>query len=338
MRVQNRSFEPTAQSGLTLLELLLVLGILAVVLGSGLGAFAVLEAGPEQARSSVKSVVRRAASAAVERGDGARVRIDRKSGRLWTESFFAVGTWHFEGDLRGAFGLRGEARDASFDPDGWVGSAVLFEGRPNSTVGIPVRQDPGFDPRLGFAVDCAVRREGEAGGRVLDLGGVIAIELGGAGDVRGRFTPANDASEGRSRGGAVTVQSPPGLVPPGRWTRLGLRFDGRRLSLSIEGVVVEVLEVEGTVAALEGPLVLSDPKRPFTGAVDRLVVRVLVRSEEVELPDGVRFAEDGPEEIVFDAGGRLDRMLHQGSVTIPLLDREGDKHPIIVGVHGTVEG
>ena len=310
-----------ARSGLTLLELLLVLSIIAVVLGSGFGAFAALEPGVEQAAGVVKSVLHSGSRAG---RDGARVRIDVAGERLWAESFRTVGTWHFEGDLRGALGLDGIGRDTDYVADGWVGRALALTGEGSSTVGIPVMQDPSFDPRLGFAIDCAVRRDGPGGGRVIDLGA--------AGDVRGRFTPADDT------GGAVVLRSPPGLVEPGRWTRLGLRYDGTRFSLTIEGLVLDSLEVAGEVAALRGPLVLSDPAHPFAGALDALVVRMLSADEPSSLPDGVRFGADTPAEVVFDGGGRLSRARHSGPVVVRLIDRRGAERRVIVGVHGTVEG
>ena len=329
----NGSTSRAHRRGLTLLELLLVLAILAVVLGSGLGTFAALRVGPRQAGAVVQSALRSASSAAAEQGDGASVRFDVAASRLWVERLQTVGTWHFEGDLEGAFGLRGDGRGLEFE-DGWIGRALRFSGAPTSTAAIAVRDDPAFDLSLGFAFDVFVRRAGDGGGRVFDLGRVVVLDVGARGDVRVRFTPDND----RGQGGGVVLRSPAGLVAPGRWVRVGAGYDGARFWLEVEGIPIEILEVRGRVAPLNGPLILSDPAHPFSGALDRLVVRALVRGEPIDLPKGQRFGEGTAERVVFDGDGRLERAEHATPARVELVGDDGASHTLRIGRHGMVDG
>lgn len=347
--------------GLSLLELLLVLAILAVVLGSGLGALAALDPGPRSTEDALASLLEAASDAAAARADGARVRFagvgpagegsagtGRAGARL--ETFVVVGTWHFEGNLEGAFGLRGEGREVRFVDDGWIGQALAFSGAPASAAAFDVRS-AGFEPDLGFAIELALRPAAEGGGgRLLDLGGVVRLELGGDGDLRGSFVPAAEGpigtaeasgrtASGRARAGVVQVHSPPAVVAPGRWSRIALRFDGERLALLVEGVEVAGLEVRARVARAGSTLVLGDPERGFAGALDALVVRVLEAGDALELPPGVRFGPGTPPAVFFDGDGRLDAARHPGAaegLKLSLVSERGPTRTLVVGPRGTV--
>lgn len=325
-----------ARSGWTLLELLLVLGILAVVLGTGLGALAAADPGPERAVSAVRSVLRAAASAATARGEGARVRFDRAGSRLWLESSAVVGTWHFEGSLRGAFGLDGETRGVRWIDDGWLGRAIAFDGTSDSSAGVAVDAEPAFDPGLGFALELALRRDNSRGARVLELGSSIALEIGAAGDLRGRF-----ALEPEKAGDPVPqafVQSPPGMVTLERWTLVGFAYDGRRATLSIEGACVASTDVEGRVAEIDGPLVLSAPEQPFAGALDALCIRMRAAEVPLALARGVHFGDATPEVLELDGSGRPAADWHDGPVTIELVSERGRTRRLVFGPGGLTDG
>lgn len=330
-----------ARAGLTLLELLLVLGILAVVMGTGLGALAAIDPGPARSEGALRAVLRAAAGAARQDQAGARVRIDAARSRLWVESLRLVGTWHCEGDLRGAFGLEGATRGVRW-VDGWLGRAIAFDGTRGSSAGVAVDDDPAFDPSEGFAIELALRPEGAGGGRALALGGAIALEVGPAGELAGEIALAPEERAGGraagSGGGLLALRSGAGAAPAGRWTRVRFAFDGRRATLAADGVVVAATSEEGRVAALEGPLVLSDPALPFRGALDALTVAVRAAGEPLTLARGVRFGPDTPAVLELDGQGRLDPAAHPRAVSIALVSERGAARTLVLESGAEVRG
>lgn len=326
-----------ARAGLTLLELLLVMGILAVVAGAGLGMFATLDFGRAQAAGLVKNVIRSARNAAIGSQSPARVRFE-EDGSFRAEMLQIVGTWHFEGDLSGSLALDGRVVEAVFVDDGFVGQGLAFPER--AFAEIPVQYDPGFDPTDGFALEVCVRREALGGGRVVRLGSVCALEIGAGGELRGRFVPSTESpgsADERARGFPVVVQSEPGAVPPERWTRVRVEYDRARLTVYVDGVPVAAVDETAPVAPLDGPLILSDERHAFPGTIDRLVVGVVAADDGARLPDAVRFDEDTPERIWFDGGGGLDRTRHREPVAVTLHFEDGSTERVLVGVYGTVE-
>ncbi len=320
------------------MELVLVMLLLAIVVGGGLGMFAALDLGRHQANGLVKNVLRSAHNTAIASQAPARVVIDPASGRLWAEALQVVGTWHFEGRrLTGAFQLDGTADPELFVDDGYIGGALSFAGRIGAVAEVPVQHDPAFDFTDGFAIECAIRWEDVGGGRLLAIGSTCALELGGAGQVRGRFTAATLESGRLRRGGRAVVQSSPGAVAPERWTRLRLQYDRRALVLEVDGVVVASLAETAPVWEVDGPLVLSDARRPFPGSVDALVVSAVVADEGAYLSETVRIVE-APATVYFEAGGGLDRRRHPEPVRIVLAHEDGTRDTIGVGFYGTVDG
>lgn len=327
-----------ARAGVTLLELLLVMMILGVVMGGGLGLFAALDLGRRQAVGLVRNVVRTAQNTAIAGRAPARVRIDRAAGTLTAEALQVVGTWHFEDrSLRGAFGLDGESRGVEFVEDGYLGDALSFSGKTGALAEIPVQRSPSFDLSRGFSVACAVRKAPAGAGWLLRLGTVVGIRVNDAGEVEGRFATQVVEEGEPERGGDVLVRSPEGVLPPERWVRLRLEYDRVALVLFVDDVPVARVEESAPVWGIDGPLALSDEARPFTGEIDCLVVAVVVADEAGQLPDGVRLPEDAPAEVRFDAGGSLDRRLHQGPVVLRLDFDDGTSEVVTIGVYGTVE-
>ncbi len=331
-----------ARAGLTLLELLLVMFILALILGGGLGFFAALDLGKRQATGAVRNVLRSAQNTAIARGAPARVRIDAAAGRLWPEALLVVGTYHFEDKQLSGYGPDGVADPELFTRDGWIGAGLRPIALPRGTAEIPIHLDTAFDLTLGFSVECAIRWEtGASGGRILAIGEheppTLALELGQGGRLRARFRTRMGEGVESKAGGQVILESDPGLVAPERWTRVRMRYDRETFALLVDGALVESVAEASPVWKVEGPLVLCDRSRPFPGTLDGLVIAALVAEEAVALPERTRFAAGVPERIEFEAGGALNRRVHPDPPRIFLEHEDGSRELVTVGFYGTVE-
>lgn len=340
------------QRGLTLLELMLVMAVMGVVMGLGLGAFTALEAPDDYALSVVRSTLRAASNEALTRDTQARVVFVREGeaeeSAMVPYELFTAGTWHFEDlDLQGAFGIHGGSTNARVADDGFIGSALSL-GLSGSDARFDVEVDPAFDPTEGFVIDLAVRpitRE-EPAGHVLNLGRVVGLDLLPSGAMRGWIAPYFPGGAVPNADAAISsflfVETPPGVMRPGRWSRVRLTYNRRLLSIDVDGRPYERLAADLPVRPLAGPLVLSSRERQgFRGDVDKLVTAFFRRGEPVPLPEGVSFPAKAPREIVFDGGGGLDARVHSTDVSIPVrfLDATEEFHErtVIVNLQGTVE-
>lgn len=323
---------------MTLLELLLVMVLLGLLLGIGVGVFSSLDFGRRAALSLVQNVVRSARNSAVSRAAPARVRIDPVAGTLSAEALDVAGTWHFESErLAGAFGLDGLLSGAQVIDEGYIGRSLSLGASRGAHAEIPVQDDPGFDPRLGFSIACALRLDGLEAGGVLDLGGVAGLAVGGSGVLRAWLVPEVVGQTGEPRGGGrILVESPPGTLQPGRWQRVRFEYDLRLSRLYVDGVEVARSAESAPVWRLEGPLRLGDLRGSFVGAIDSLVIAVVAASELATLPETVRFAPGAPAEILFDARGHLDREVHAEPIGFQLAFDDGHAETVRVGLYGTV--
>jgi hypothetical protein len=82
---------------------------------------------------------------------------------------------------------------------------------------------------------------------------------------------------------------------------------------------------------------VSPSQAAYPGAIDALVVSAVVVDAATELPQGVTLAKDTLREIVFQAGGGLDREVHRDPVRIGLEFEDGRKETVQVNLYGTVE-
>jgi len=340
------------QRGLTLLELLLVMAVMGVVLGLGLGAFTALRAPDDYALSVVRSTLRAASNQALTRGARTRVVLVREGeaeeSALVPQVLFTAGTWHFESEaLDGAFGVGGTTTNGRIADDGYIGRALSL-GLPGSEARFDVERDPAFDPAEGFVIELAVRasENEEPSGHVLDLGRVVGLDLMPDGAVRGWFAPLFPGGTAPNGDAAINsflfVETPPGVVRPGRWARLRLAYDRQSLSIDVDGRPYERLATDLPVRPVAGLLRLSNAERQgFRGDVDKLVTAFYSSAEAVPLPEDVSFPANAPGEIVFDASGGLDAGAHVTDVEVPVrfLDTNDSSHEarVLVNLQGTVQ-
>jgi hypothetical protein len=329
---------------MTLLELLLVMAVLGILMGVGVGMLSSINLGERAAQGLVQNVLRSARNSTLARGAGARIRIDPNAGALRAEAMEVVGTWHFEGGgeaLRGAFGIDGVNMGGVVVDDGFVGRALAFGVRSGSKAEVPVHQYSAYDFTDGFRIEFALRREPDGGGKVLSFGQSIGVEITNGGGMRAWFVPtAIDATGREVKAGKVVFPVPAGTIDAQRWTRVAFEYDRRRAVVEIDGVavvledpVLETLPVWPITDALE----IGDEQQGFGGAIDALVVSAVAVSEDVALPEGVRFDPGVPAEIRFDAGGNLDRAVHREPLVLTLVYDDERTANVRVGMYGSVE-
>jgi len=332
--------ESAARSGMTLIELLVVMGLIALVLGAGLGALAGIETGSGPAVAVVNSSLRSANNWAVARRAPARVTFDAETNTIHAEGLDVIGTWHFETvPPRGAFGLNGSMENIDLHPEGYLGKAMDLE---NAVSGggyfVPVQSSPTFDLSSGFQIAFAAMPTDNGSGRVLSIGESVGVELTSSGAVKAHFM-----GELRDENGAVTptgkvqAETSPGLLRVGSWSRILVSYDQSELVIFVEGVPAARTPDVAWVVKVEGPLVVGGARRQWPGRIDSLVVSAVAAEEEVQLPEGVSFTETAPKEVVFAAGGGLDRRVHSEPVRFSLEFADSTTEVIEVGVYGTVQ-
>lgn len=334
---------PKRVAGFTLVELLLVMGIIGVMLGTGLGIVTSLNPAERTAVGLVQSTIRSANNSAIASSAPARVHLDVKAGTLVAESMQVVGTWRFDSEeLTGAFEHRGSVRGVAgslLDDDGYRGSCLNFRGASRGArVEFGVDQDPAFDPRLGFHVELAVRLDYYAATTLLDLGGVLLVEVGPRGELAATFVAEVIGETGvPAKGPRIALRSGAGALRLERWSRVRISYNRHVLVLAVDGVELARRPETAGVWRIHAPLTLGGGAVPFPGAMDELVISVVSASQTNTLAGGVQFGADAPKEILFVPGGGLDPTMHPGPLTIPLEFADGHLEEVRVGRYGTVE-
>ncbi len=331
------------RAGLTLLELLIVMGLLALVLGVGAGSLANLDPGRRTALSTVTSTLRLARNEAVARRAPARVRIDRATGRLQAEGLRVVGTWRFEDEgLVEGFGPPAEVvgGEVPRTEAGHIGRALDFAAAPPSArLAVALDEDPACDPREGFALELAVRVTQATATRLADLGGVAGLELRSDGSLSGWFVQEVEGATGRgAKGGRIRLESAPGVLPTGRWCRVRLEYDRSVLRALVDDVQVGAVAAEGRVWEPEGPLLVGGGTGGLRALVDDLVLAVVRAGDETLLPVGVTLSKESVTEIHFTPTGALDPRRHPAPLELVLEYEDGTEDLVRVGLYGTVEG
>lgn len=330
-----RTSTPRATRGMTLLELLLVMAILATVLGGGVGLFAALDTSKRTSLGELKTVMRRARLSAVAESASTRVRIDPKGRRAWAEVLQTVGTWQFEGNMRGALGIDGLNRDGSFVDDGYIGKALGFSGRAGELAELPIHKVGACDLRDGFRFRFALQND--AGGRLLESGRVFSVDVNGAGSIRASFLAQLEMESVNQPGATVIAETEPGVLRPNQWAQVEIVYDRVALRILVDGLEVANTAEDAPVWEIDSTLTIGSNRRPYSGVIDGLVLAVVVAEEPFVLPEDVSFAENTPTEVMFQSGGSLDRRKHEEPVYVTLEFEGGDAETLTVGTFGTVE-
>ncbi len=331
---------PRTRRGLTLLELILTMAILGIVLGVGVGVLAGLDLSSGSGAGWVRGGLRAAHSAALAERAPAALRYDPAERALVTVTQRAVGTWQFErDDLRGARELAAVPFGAVAPVDaGYLGRAVAFSpSRGGAGIELGLALGTAFDPTDGFSVDLALFLAEARSGVVFDMYGVAGLTVAADGGLNAWMRLVREDRADGAVHGRLDLEVPAGQVGLGRWARVVLTYDRSEFTLEVDGRVLAREAERQPLAQGGGRFVLGDGQRPFSGALDALVVRQVELSEPVALPPGLDWPAAGPFEVRFAADGTLDRRLHPEPLVLDLMHLDGFIERVRVSRFGGVE-
>lgn len=321
----------------TLLELLTVLTIVAVLMGIGVGAFSRLQMGRSLAVAQVKDALRAARLFAIEQSSQSRVDMDPGQNVIQASGFIRVGNWHFEDDVSKGWPSTADFRGgASLIQDGAVGHGIRFA---EDDVGwVDLGKSPSFDADVGLKIEAFVRLgKGFSGGSVLSKGKAFELALTESGNVVAavRVRPG-EVAEG-DREGLLHLETSD-QVPKGRWSRIGLLYDGLSLRIFIDGRERSRLENAERLVPWPAPadaLAVGSLTQPIAADIDEVHLSSIVIHDAPPLPEGVAFKETGT--VWFDGRGRLDPERHQKPVRITLVyDENRRTRSVEVGLLGEI--
>jgi hypothetical protein len=146
---------------------------------------------------------------------------------------------------------------------------------------------------------------------------------------------ALEGSIGMGAGVPYVVITEDDVVAPGRWVFVSLRFDGRKLTLSSDGVErLTYLLGSGQRGAAElpteiprntNPVTISSQELPFPGDIDE--VRLRGRSEKAVYKYPPFNKIIGWKKIIhFDRYGHLDPVFHERKVRIVLIEVDDERY------------
>ena len=346
---------PGRGAGFTLIELLVVIAIVSLM--AGLSASAFFEAqrnyGLAAAAGEIQSIFRRARNQSISNGTGSFVVIEPTEREVWAQSFETMGEWSFEELGSEGEGLAGSSEQlyGGEEIEGRLGTGVSFlEGGGYIDCG----HRAGFDLKEGVVLEAWIRHfrklptpraptSQKISGRrrkvtssrksISEARTIIAKKgcwsLG--------MTPegALEGSIGTGAGIPYVVLTEDDVVAPGRWVFVSLRFDGRKLTLSSDGVERltyllgsgqrGVPELPTEIPRNTNPVTISSQELPFPGDIDE--VRLRGRSEKAVYRHPPFNKIIGWKKIIhFDRYGHLDPVFHERKVRIVLIEVDDERY------------
>lgn len=346
-------------AGFTLIELLVVIAIVSLM--AGLSAQAFIDAqrnyGLAASAGEIQSIFRRARNQSISNGTGSFVVVEPETREVWAQSFETMGEWSFEE-------LGAEDEDLPTRKFQRLYGGEEIEGRLGTGVSfldgggyIDCGHRAAFDLKEGVVVEAWIRHfrkpplprapnSAKTSGRrrrasssnsrqsVSAARTIIAKEdswfLG--------MTPEGALEGSIGTGAGMTpyvLVTEDDVVAPGRWVFVSLRYDGRELVLSADGVQRMTWpllrpgqrgapELPGEIQRNTNPVVISSEDLPFPGDIDE--VRLRGRSERAVFKHPPFNKIIGWKKIIhFDRYGHLDPVFHEKKVRIVLMEIDDER-------------
>jgi prepilin-type N-terminal cleavage/methylation domain-containing protein len=290
------------QGGFTLLELMAVVGVIAVLMGLGLG-FLGRTSGVPEARVAIGAELRLAALDARSRGMPTEVVLTPGELALPAEvrarALLPVAVYPFDPGVQPvSLELLGREGGQIVD-EGRCGKARRLGGEDDGaalTVALAPRT---VDFQSGLAVRLDLHLDERGAGQVFKLGEALQVYLDPDAQPRVRFV--SRGADGRA-GDAYNLQ-PEVALPVRRWCQFEVGADGSNLWCALDGRVLQVVPCTQRLHQTNGDVFEVLPTgEPLAAAVDEVQLFQYAFSEPSRLQQGLELKE--PVRVRFDALGR----------------------------------
>ncbi|HYC76156.1 MAG TPA: prepilin-type N-terminal cleavage/methylation domain-containing protein [Planctomycetota bacterium] len=344
----------SGREGMTLLELLVVMAIVATMFGVAVGSVSRTgKAGAlDGAARTARAYLKRARVLAMKEGALSRVTFTpadperRRNAGFATQFTRVAGTWHFD-DPAGARALGGEQTWATVyggapEPDGRLRGGLRMTAA-SRVVTPPLTEYPGYDPSRGFSLFLDIRPD-EAGtiarfGEPLGSTSAWIFRLESDGSLTAELETTQAFDAAASGGDArkprtVALKTGSDVIERGQWARVGLVYDGVTAEIVAHGVSeASALEARDLDVPPGGALILGGG---LAGVIDEAVYQVAEAETFTDMEGGVDLApQQGPVTVRFDRYGKLNEKFHDGPVAISLV-HEGRTTTVTVEPSGVV--
>jgi len=340
MRATTARSHTGARRGFTLLELLTVLAILSILMGMGIGVLSRVNFAKYGAASMVARVLRSARESAIASGLPVAVVCDPETNRIFDLSVRPLGFWHFEDAdttaTKGAYGLDARLVGARLDLEGRFGSALSCSA-PGEYAEVSIGERSGWELATGLAVEADVFPRTVQASTIVQRGRQFRLLLTSDGAAEARVGLSDGPLDTAKDAGEAIATTPPGCVPPNRWSRVGFVYDRLALTVLVDGVPRASKVATDFVRREIAPLTISSKSDSFLGLIDELRVGAIVPGDGEALPKDVAFARAaGRVAVRFTGEGMLDPAFHHAAVPVALRFPEGEIREVVVGPYGTV--
>ncbi|MCC6737801.1 MAG: prepilin-type N-terminal cleavage/methylation domain-containing protein [Planctomycetia bacterium] len=292
--------------GVTLIELMVVMSIIAILLGVGLAMMSESnkDMGLRAARSGVLGACRFARTAARNLRAPVSLRIDPEGKYLSTVVRRPMAAWHFEDEsLQGALGHVAKVSNGKVSDGGRVGRCISFSDAGGS---IDCGNVAMYSKDQGLLVEIWYLPKLHKRDRVLiQKGGEFGIGVTKAGHIEA-FVGVEAGRVGIAMGDAA--------IPEGRWSKIGLLWDGAALTILVNDHPLARKAGKATFAMGDSPLEIGTKDRPLDGFVDEARVDALIEDSRMVMRDNLTVS--GPAEVRWDETGALDTSVNPAAVTI----------------------
>ena len=316
------------EGGVTLLEILVVVGIIGIMMGFGVGALQRQRNDLEQTAVALRDLVRLARGNARFYQSSARLVVDpppRTTPATQGESedpleqrFVVLAVrplseWNFDlNGPSGSFGIEGTLGAASIVDEGRFGKGLAPDpegGQPG--VFVRTSQYSDFDLSEGFVARLDLWLDTREACTILRLGQSFELGIDAGGFARGQVT---FTQTGGQAGRTIRMR---GLerLPLRRWFRLALSYDGKSIVLARDGLEEDERPGDGPVYYdRQAEFWISAGDTPVPGRIDSVELFGYERLGEFLIPQDVSL-RSGPADLHFASDGRLDPRYHGAPVS-----------------------
>lgn len=324
---------PSPRPGLTLVEILIVCGILGVLLSLGVASYWAMAKGykEEGAAAHLDVMLRQLRNSSIATNAPSYLDIDSERNIFTPWATKTVALWHFEdsdenGRVLGSrhnAGLRG-ARIANF---GKIGKCV----RISNNAYIDAGSDPDFDLDDGGTLECYIRPDAQTftgDSYIFNKSGCYSLRIVKWGVLVGEIGATKNTK-------AVRVYSKTYKIVPGRWTKVALSWDRNITRVLADDQILAT--GPGAVAPISmNPLTIGEEGSGMEGLVDEVRILGAVSGGPFELPRTFNITHNtAPWNAIYFAGdGTLDMRYHTSPVSITI-EQDGRARAVSVNMFGT---